>query len=448
MTNELFELLEKRGITDGHSAAEVIEKVDYEELLNLALDCFSAISAPSVSKDQKIFRFAPISSIAGGPTPCSSIPCRIEAAYSLSLIGGLYADQLVIPNFFDYMFEVIHGEVNPPDTDEEVEAFAYRLAGDIAVCFIYKPLFEANLATMNFTVPTVCKNCHNRHLKESDDFHKQLKQVLKTVEPKLKKKVRFVYDGGDYIDAVNEDNYLGGQLGWTIKNDLLHSMQKHQQEAPYTLSMAELKKFGLLDAIIDSSVNDILEYDFYPSLNGATYLTNRQFDMDLIQGTSKHSGSAKLTNVFPVYHEVPYLEDILLEDLVSLRKKEADVFQVYRDAVAELVNKDDEQQAKAYFVSTIEPAINKIQNVVSDNKKRYRARAGRKIKVRSVLAAASIGTANLLGLPLEATGGVVGAAGLFTSNDIIDDFQTSKEIPIEAKENSFYFLWDIKRGHA
>lgn len=448
MTDDLFTLLEKNGIRDGATAVEVIDNLEYEPLLTLALECFSSVKQAPEPTGHKLFTFAPIASIAGGPSPCTNSLCRLEAAYSLSLIGALYADRLVLPNFFDYMFYMAYGDKRPPESDEEISNFAYTLAADIAVCFLYKPLFDAGIAVMNFTIPMACKDCHNKHLKESRQFHLELKKVLKDVEPNLNQKVKFVFDENDYISVVDDDNYLGGGLGWGARNKLLKALQKHSDSLPYTLSEPEIKKFGLRDKIIDDTVNDILEYDFYPSLNSATYLTNRQFDVDLIEGTKKRSGSSKLTSKFPVYHEVPYLEDILLEDVVALRLKEANAFQVYRDKVAELVRKDNESDAKEFFTSSVEPAIHKINNIISDNKARYRARAGRKIVTRSVIALAGVGAANFLGFPVTGAIGVAGAAGLLSSNDVIDDIQTSNEVPSEAKQNPHYFLWGIKNKHA
>lgn len=448
MTDELFKLLAQRHIVDGKSAFEVISKLEYDEVLNLAMECFVSIKPTELPKMQSLFRFAPISSIAGGRTPCMMVSCRLEAAYSLSLIGTLYADQLVLPNFFDYMYYIVHCDRNPPETEEEFEEFVYGLASDIAVCFLYRPLFESGIAIINCTILTVCKDCHNKKLKEAEDFRKELEQVLKAVEPKLKQKVRFVFDNVGYITIENNDNYMGGDLGFGARNNLLKEMQKHSSKLPYTLSESDINKFGLFEKIIDDSVNDILEYDYYPSLNTSTYLTNRQFDIDLIEGTNKRSGSSKLINRFPIYHEVPYLQNILLEDLVSLRQSEVDAFQLYRDAIVELVKKDSEKDAKDFFGSTVEPAIHRINSIVNDNKKRFRARAGKKITSRSILALAGIGTANLLGVPLTISAGLVGATvGINTISDVVDDMNTSNEIPSEAKQNTFYFLWGVKRTH-
>jgi hypothetical protein len=447
MTDELFKLLEQNNIIDGNSAFEIISKLEYDEVLDFAMECFMSIKPTETPNVQSLFRFAPIASIAGGRTPCMMVSCRLEAAYSLSLLGTLYADQLVLPNFFDYMYYIVHCDKNPPETEEEFAEFVYNLASDIAVCFLYRPLLEAGVAVINCTLLLVCKDCHNKKLKETDDFRKELNQVLKTVEPKLKQKVRFVFGKDQYITIENDDNYLGGDLGFGVRNKLLKAMQKHSEALPYTLTESDINEFGLFEKIIDDSVNDILEYDYYPSLYTSTYLTNRQFDIDLIEGTNKRSGSSKLINRFPIFHKVPYLQDIMLEDLVSLRQSEADAFQLYRDAVVELVKKDDEMEAKDFFSSTVEPAIHRINSIVNDNKERFRARAGKKIITRSILALAGVGTANLLGIPSAISTGLVGTTGLATISDIVDDITMSNEVPTEAKQNTFYFLWGVKLTH-
>lgn len=447
MTKELFKLLSKKGIDSGPAAFSVVDTLTYEEAFHLAMDCFESITSCAPTDNNKLFRFAPISSISGGKSPCNSVSCRLEAAYSLSLIGVLYADHIVLPNFFDYIYYMVYADRKIPETEEEMAQFAYNLASDIAVYYQYRPLFEAGIASINNTMLPMCVDCHNRHIKESQAFQEDLEGVLKSVESIVKKKVRFIFDEFDYITIENDDNYLGGELGWGARKKLLKEMQKHSSQLPYLLSDRDVRKFGLRDKIITDSINDILEYDYYPDLKSCTYLTNRQLDIDLIEKTKKHSKSAKLTNKFPVYHEVPYLEDIVLEDLVAFRMSNTESFQVYRDAVTELIKKDSEEEAKIYFRETVSPAINTIENAIAANKEHFRGRAGKKVTIRSVVALAGIATTNLLGLPIETALSVAGTTGFLTSSDIIEDIKSTNETPTEARTNSFYFLWGIKQKH-
>lgn len=448
MVDELFSALNQRGIDSGPRAFEVIATMDYRSVIDLAFQCFMSVKEVGSLPKDKLFTFAPISSIAGGKTPCSNLPCRLEAAYSLSLISTLYADKIILPNFFDYMFHVLNDDSGLPETEEQFNNFAYNLASDIAVCFQYRPLFDAGLAVMNFTTPTVCKDCSMRHQKEAIDFQKELDIVLKKVEPTFRSKVRFVYQENEYIDIENDDAYLGGQIGWSISSDLLKAMQQHNSKIPYVLSDDEQKQFGLQDKVVDDCVNDILEYDFYPSLNSATYLTNRQFDIDLIEGTKKRSGSSGHTNTFPCYHKIPYLQDIVIEDAVKLRQSNEEAFSVYRNSVLKMIKKRDASEAAAFFDNEVNPAINTINNVISQNKKHYRARAGRKIKTRTMMAVAGVGAANLIGIPLDMAINTAGTLGVFTGTDIVDEIQTSNSTPYEAKVDPYYFMWGIKQGHA
>lgn len=448
MTNDLFKMLAEKGIDSGPAAFEIIDSLTYEDTFRLAMDCFESIS-PSPSDDvSKLFRFAPISSISGGPSPCNSVTCRLETAYSLSLIGTLYADHIVLPNFFDYIYYMVYADRKTPETEEELSEFAYNLASDISVCYLYKPLLDAGIASINNTMLPMCKDCHNRHVKESEAFRRDLEGVLKSIESIVKKRVRFIFDEDDYIRIENDDNYLGGELGWSARKKLLKEMSRHYDELPYVLSERDIRKFGLRDKIINDSVNDILEYDYYPDLKSCTYLTNRQLDIDLIEKTKKHSGSAKLTSKFPAYHKVTYLEDVILEDVVAFRKSNSAAFQVYRDAVTELLKKDSEEEASTYFNDVVQPALNKIDNAIAANRDSFKGRAGRKVKIRSVIALAGSGAANLLGVPTDIAVTTASATGLLTSVDIVDDMKSTKNIPNEARLNSFYFLWGIKQQHA
>ncbi len=448
MTDELFKLLEKRGITDGHAAVEVIGDYTYEEMMSLAAECFLAIQNIEKLPKSKLFSFAPIKSIAGGPYPCTSVECRLDAAYSFSLVAALYAEKVILPNFFDYMFYILEEEKRPPQSEQEILDFEYNLCADIAVCYFYKPLFEAGIAEMNFTIPTVCKDCHARHTKESKEFTHKIEEALKLTEPVFRSKVKFVYQEDDYIEVSNEDDYLGGELGYAIRHTLKAAMRKHKPQIPYQLSENEINRFGLREQLIDLCIDDILEYDFYPSLNASTYLTNRQFDVDLIEASKTHNEDVMMANNIPTFHQLPFLQDTLIEDVIKLRKAEEASFKVYRNAVAKVVNAKDQKEASKYFETELIPALDNIDNIVTQNQKHYRALAGKKITKRTIVAVAGIGAANLLNIPVQASIPALGTAGLFSTQDILDDLKAGKDIPIDAKVDPYYFLWGIKQKHA
>jgi hypothetical protein len=447
MTDELFALLGSKGITSGPAAFEAIDAYTYEEMMDLAAGCFLAIKNIEKLPESKLFSFAPIKSIAGGPYPCTSVECRLDAAYSFSLIASLYAEKVILPNFFDYMFYILEQERQPPQSEQEILDFEYNLCSDIAVCYLYKPLFEAGIAAMNFTIPTVCKHCHARHTKESSEFNIKLDKALKLTEPVLKSKVKFVYQENNYIEVVNEDNYLGGELGYAIRHTLKAAMRKHKSQIPYQLSENEISRFGLRDHQIDLCVDDILEYDFYPSLNASTYLTNRQFDVDLIEAAKANNEDALMTHHIPAFHEVPFLQDILIEDVIKLRQKEESSFKAYRNVVAKIVNSRDATEAAKYAKVELIPALDNISNIITQNQKHYRALTGKKITKRTIVAAAGIGAANLLNIPIQASISALGVAGLFSVQDILDDLKAGKDIPIDAKVDPYYFLWGIKQKH-
>lgn len=447
MTDELFQLLENKGIKDGPAAFQIIGEYTYEEMMELAADCFMAVKHIKKTPRSKLFSFAPIKSIAGGAYPCVSVECRLEAAYSFSLIAALYAEKIILPNFFDYMFYILEEEKRPPQSDDEIEDFRYNLSADIAVCYFYKPLFEAGIAEMNFTIPLMCKDCHARHRKDTKDFSDKLDNAVKLTEPVLRSKVKFIYLDNDYIEVANEEDYLGGELGFAVRHKLKAAMRKHKMQIPYQLSENEIKRFGLREHMIDLSVNDILEYDFYPSLNNSTYLTNRQLDIDLIEASKTHDKDAVLASHIPAFHKLPFLQDILIEDIIKLRQAEDASFKVYRNVTSKIVDSRNAEEAARHIEMELMPALDNINNIITQNQKHYRALAGKKITKRTIVAVAGVGAANLLGIPVQASLPMLGTAGLFSSQDILDDLKAGKDIPIDAKVDPYYFLWGIKQRH-
>src|SRR3989344_120163 len=437
--SELFDLLREKGITDGPSACEKIEKLKPMKVLDLLGECFMATNKTDNSDTSgSIFRFTANSQLAGGIYPCSNVACRLEAAYRLALFGTLYSDAILLPNFFDYFYEIIQSEDDPFRDDHSIHHLYNRFIGDIAVYFEFRPLIDSGLAKINQTIMTVCKHCHRLQKQREKGFQKEIEAIVKTLENRILKEVEFKALDGSYIGILDKSNYIGGDTGLELPRKNTR-FAPYMKKAPYRFKPQEIKQLGLIDRVVGPAVNDLLEHNYYKQRN-ATYLTDRQLDLDIIEKATKIEKLSSPANPLGLYHHLPYLDDVLLEDLVKLRKTVGAAFKVYRDALTLLI-KEHGKNAKEIVDEVINPATNSIDNVIHNNMRHYRERAGKKMKVDSALATVGFVASslfNISALPIT-------AKAMFSGSQIIDDWINNGQIPQTARNNQFYFLWKAKR---
>lgn len=434
-------MLKTHGIVDGPSAFAHIRQLDPMETVKLLGECFDAVNGVSKEfSDRTLFNFAPTASLAGGIYPCSDINCRLEAAYRVAVFGGLYADTLILPNFFDYYYHLIQSEEYPFDSEESEQHFKYRVAADIAVSLAYRPLIESGLAVFNPTLLVMCKDCHKTHLAGTEEYRAKVDETATALEAILYGKLTFSLTRPNYISVSDPENYLGfgDGTGWNLNRSARKDFTKYLNRLPYELAKEQIAKLRLMDRLVDQAVDEILERNYYPWLQKSTYLTNSALASDILSGV-RYDTPLLADNLGPgLYHQLPFLQDVLLEDVVRLREKCNDAFEVYRDALTAAVR----DSAVPEVVNTvINPALHTINNTISSNVADVRARAGRKLLISTAVVAAGAASAALFhnsALLLTTAKAVVDVPGA------IDELAKAGAPPVEARTNPYYFLWRVK----
>lgn len=445
MANRLvFDVLANHAIFDGVSAQQIITNYSADRALTLLGECYASINdEQEVETQPSLFNFSPSSSLAGGPSPCSNLTCRIENAYNLSIFGSLYSDLLVLPNMFDYYFHY-QNDVKQPFTNREEEShFLSRFANDVSVLFQYKPLLDAGIAVIHPTETIICHGCQRLRLASSRNFEGQLSSAYESMKPKLSKKIEAYRVSKGKLEITDSANYTGGSF-------ILHMSEKHQKELdknakryPYKLKTNEIIKSGLLDLIMQDSLYDLMEKNYYEDLKNTTFLTNRQIDADLIEASASTMGIESPVASSGLYHSLPFLHDILLEDIVNIRLREHQAFIVYRNALTKAMKESEatpDELANVY----IKPALEEITNTIQNNKKYFRNKAGKTIIYSSVAVTAGAIASKLLNLPLS-TELITTAGALLATPTIVPDLAEANSTPREARNDPYYFLWKIQK---
>lgn len=439
----VFEILEKRQIIDGPSAHFIISRSTIDRAIDILAECFFATNRKENSEPQgTLFNFSPTPAMAGGVYPCAEAKCRLEAAYQLALFGTLYGDKLILPNFFDYYYHMMQSGDFPTRSAYQQRQFKQRLANDIAVIFQYRPLIEAGIAEVNRTIRVVCRDCNKKHLASSKSYQDKIADLYKKIRPQLKNKMKFTLTSQDYISVQDELGYLGAQTGIETTGTLHKHLNKNYRKLPYDFNSKEVDDFGLIDFLADEAINDILEHNYYQDLSGVTYLTDRKLDIELIEGAARQEKIVSPVRPTDFYHSLPFLQDILVEDLVELRSRHNDSFNAYRDALTKAI-REGEAVPSEIIAQILQPALNEIQNIITNNMRFYKARAGRKIALNTAVATTGFVASTMFNLPAANIPGL--ASATFSTSSIISDLADARSVPKDAMNNQFYFLWEMQK---
>ena len=106
------------------------------------------------------FSFIGNASLAGSPNPCADFVCRSKAVDELSRFAALYADEVSIPNQFQYFYEFL-GENNLEYAKREISIH-------VKILWNIKPLIEAGIIFFtDYKYLQTCTSCYPKSLSEA-----------------------------------------------------------------------------------------------------------------------------------------------------------------------------------------------------------------------------------------------------------------------------------------
>lgn len=207
-------------------------------------------------------------------------------------------------------------------------------------------------------------------------------------------------------------------------------------------------KWGIIDYIFASAIEDVFQVQINTSFSGGSFLTNRPYDAMMISqiqsiGLSKETVEHARMIETGLFHKIPVIGEIEIEKIIRLRQIEGEVFAGYRSKMNAILDKFDTLDRKALIDvqrDIIVPELDAMEQVIHRNKQ-----ALIKSVVQDVLLiGGGIGLGVFSGmLPIDysALVGVVG--GMSAISNVADKMRGvfSKD---EIKANSFYFLYELQ----
>ena len=441
--DSFYEYLKSIGIKSESDIFNVFKKLKDTEIIDIALNCYKLTETRPNLNNGSFFNFTASTSISGGVFPCSAIDCRLRNVYELSVFAALYADKILIPNYFEYM----HNFSGNFKSKEHFIKFINILIGDLILMLNLKPLINEGIVCINPRTRYYCDNCLKEQLTQEKDIDKIFKKIENKVSSNVIKNVTFTLDFSGTIITSGGKDYLSTETLKFIK--LPQSLKKYIKKSPHTFSAREVKNLKLYEPFVNPALDDLIFQKYLMLKHDVVYLTNRRFEADLINILETDTEKETLGKVIleGLSHELPFVRNADISKLLKIRKNENSAFISYRDALKntliEVSSEKNVRKIKKIMRDNVIPEVNKIDRIIKTHKDDLGIKIKGKVLFNGMIITSGLFAKTFFGLDIPNII-TVALGGIFTVKDIFPDLLSSLTIPIEAKRNNFYFLWKLK----
>jgi hypothetical protein len=389
------------------------------------------------------FNFIANDTLSGHSFPCEEVECKLSNIDTLARNAILYADKVYIQNPLESYLK--YKEFN--------ENLRLKIIADLIVIGQIKPLLKEGIFEYASSKVHFCSDCYTQF---EDKYLKTLNSNVKIIEPyilqhlldNLEFHVHWKYDTIGIEITDNSDLLVHSQVVNFVK-DIPDNLEKIAVKGKSVkLSKDEVEDSGVLYYLFNHIEKNLHFQDYYSSYYNCHLLTDRNFDIELIRlvNNEMYEQHSKESDIFKnLDHLVPFVDEVPIENLIKLRRNEGEAFAVYRDKLSKILTIDNLtlKESKQIFYNEIRPEINKMNLVLSNNKK---AMWG-SIKSNIFLASTYISATLFAGiLPANIDKIVASVGGFGFANNIGKDVLNLLKNQ-EIRKNEFYFLWKIQKDN-
>jgi hypothetical protein len=434
--SEFFDFIEKSGLSE--KTILDADKLPDNKLHEIAESLAAlAPSSKTSTNNSNAFTFVANSEITGGRGGCMESSCRVKRAEHFAIHAALYADRVYIPNpFSEYTW-----------ADKFDEDDRYRLAAELSLIKVYKPLLEEGIISYCDEHTHYCNSCYSKFMNEFyTDYDKQFdrasKELIRIISDRVKFSVIDSYDyNGPAIEISSQNGILDHPMVRIPRNPTKFLLNRYRRGKKVLLKKNEVVKAKIYQTVSGDILHDWMTQDFYSKLYDASSLTNRDIDYELARTSAVEKDNSK--NIFDLSHEAPFIHGASAKKVLALRKKNGEAFSVYRDAVNKALKESGEgANSKELLNDVVRPELNKIENTIKNSQKLL----SDKSLTQLALGTSFIGIGLSTGfLPNNIAAIVAAVGGLKYATDLGENVRSLIRHPQEARNNPYYFLWKVQR---
>lgn len=419
------------------------EDNDIHEFIKLFNDIIE--HSTDESKPKAGFNFIANSTLSGLPFPCEELPCRLENLEKLARNAILYADTVYIQNPFRTLLDK-----ETYDNDQRLQ-----IIDNLIILHFIKPLLTEGIFKFAKSSSHFCHECYKKFQKEYlENFERNLDVIEAIIEEHIYQNVEYkliVSNSKKCVEISGNNDLLEHPIIINFRYYVPKPLDSIEVgSTSIKLEKSIISQTGLQYYIINDVIDNLTIQDYFSKYYSAHVLTNREFDLGLLQLINSDQNLKPKTQprseiLSKIDHFVPYIDKISLKKLIKLRKDEGEAFQVYRDKLNKLakVNANNKVELTDYFQDEIRPELNKINLTIKNGKKLLWGN----VKSNIVLATTYISASLFSGiLPSNIDKIVASIGGFDFSRTIGQDLIKIIKNPA-IRENELYFLWKLYRDN-
>jgi hypothetical protein len=452
----MFEVLQRAGLLKRSAPnPRALMNMPFTRLLEV-LDEASASTArrpTSASKSTQIHCAS--LGLGGGRAECEGLSCRATRLDELSRFAALYADRVVIHNFIAELSPTF-GHPPPGESDE----FREMVFADLTLLATIRPLVEQGLI-VPFTPPSnVCPSC----LAESA-FGIAARRRLRRAERNLSREigrnisVRCGKGESRYMVTFSGPERFLPHRGMRIVSldpwpgtDTRRILRRLEAGETVLVSSPARPRTEAVTTVADGILSSV---DYQLAVAGVvdgSFLTHRDIDLDVLRYVSGSPDLARRNELAASHLEmlVPFLSDVPISDLLTLRKKEGDAFIRFRAALKQAVEEFKSagpsftaKDAKTLHADFIAPELSRLNQKVAEAKR----------DVLKIPMSSAVGTVAAIGFGLY-TGLIpaelrIAAEALGITkivSDAVGKIVEKSDIRATVRPEQFYYLWKVQQA--
>jgi hypothetical protein len=433
--DDFFTMLERWRVFSGTRPNVEFLSWDFEKVSEFIGECLAMLPYHYQAASSN-FVFTANSSMSGGRWPCAHIGCRLERIESLVQFAALYSDKVLIADPFDGIGQT-----------RDNERARLMILDNLSILVKLKPLIEIGIIGVAPSIFPLCAECDASAREGSSDLRRQLEEAVADLAQECTQRLTFssgrrgddafvVVTGPDDLVENGEHSlhHLPNRIARNIGRDGRHIFYPRE------------RRFIVRNLIVDPIVSDLISQQFIARFLRVSYLSNRRRDVDLLRKINK--GAERVVSdkmVRALEHSLPVVLGLGPEEIMKLRRRDGEAFQVYRDALDKVLKSasgDKEESVLEAFNDLVRPEINKIEATVASIKKMARSAIRERIIFGSGLITVGL-LANIVPTGFGAAASWLGGAAF--ANDLLREVSKLIKEPAEVRQSDFYFLWKMHR---
>lgn len=435
--SKIIEYMQELDLTSQEKIERYFFDTDLETLLTFdEYMCDLAFQDWSIS-EYSPYSFSPSMDVSGFGG-CSQIDCKLERAHKFNKYACLYSDTVYL------IVDSITNPHSPEITDKNERQYRYELFCDYSLLFLYSGLISKGIAKVIPPNFSICPNCFSELIINE----KELSQLEPIIVEYSRKAIleATMYNRSKQLGLLSIKNLpelFPDHDGFvSMQNGFGYDILKNVRKFPHVISDNVFSYQFMKEYIIGHYLTAKFE-TFISSAYQSKFITAKASDKALIDITSKATIG---TTPAPIF-EMPFLDNLDTNTILSLRETEYHAFNEYRialdNATKIFVTNPEGVDAKEIYDDVVYPAFVKL-DAMFDRTKRMHAFKNM-CELAIISSSVTLGVMNST-IPNDPVGIITALGG---SSALVKQLGNTIERKLtsgnELEKQDFYFLWKLKK---